>query len=115
MRPIPRRSGGKGAMRALKRLFAPRATTEAGKRLYQAAAAQARQPALYAQAGVPDTPEGRFEAYTLHVIVVLHRLKGQGPQAAETAQALFEAFRQSLDDALREMGVGDLSVGKKMR
>jgi cytochrome b pre-mRNA-processing protein 3 len=49
------------------------------------------------------------------VVLALHRLKGQGGEAAETAQALFDTYVKSLDDALREMGVGDLSVGKKMR
>jgi cytochrome b pre-mRNA-processing protein 3 len=47
--------------------------------------------------------------------MVLRRLKGQGPRAAETGQGLFDAYVKSLDEALREMGVGDLSVGKKMR
>ena len=83
--------------------------------MFAAAAAHARQPALYVQAGVPDTHEGRFELYTLHVVLVLHRLKGQGARAAEAGQALFDAYCRNLDDALREMGVGDLSVGKKMR
>jgi cytochrome b pre-mRNA-processing protein 3 len=102
-------------MQALKRLFAPRAAVEAGRRLYTVVSAHARQPALYLQGGVGDTPEGRFELYTLHTVLVLHRLKEQGPQAAETAQALFDAFVKNLDLALRELGVGDLSVGKKMR
>ena len=87
----------------------------AGDRLYEAAIGQARQAAFYADLGAPDTVEGRFELYTLHVVLVLHRLKGQGAVAAETAQGLFDAYVQALDDALREMGVGDLSVGKKMR
>ena len=42
-------------------------------------------------------------------------MKGQGEAAAETSQGLFDTYVQALDDALREMGVGDLSVGKKMR
>jgi cytochrome b pre-mRNA-processing protein 3 len=99
----------------LSRLFSPRPAVLAGRRLYAAAAAQARSPALYAAMGAPDTVEGRFELYCLHVALLLRRLKGQGPQAAETAQGLFDAYVQALDDALREMGVGDLSVGKKMR
>jgi cytochrome b pre-mRNA-processing protein 3 len=102
-------------MQALKRLFAPRMAVEAGRRLYTAVSAHARQPALYLQGGVGDTPEGRFELYTLHTVLVLHRLKDQGPQAAETAQAVFDAFVKNLDLGLRELGVGDLSVGKKMR
>lgn len=99
----------------LSRLFQPRPAVLAGRRLYASAAAQARSPGFYAAMGVPDTVEGRFELYSLHVAVLLRRLKGQGAQAAETAQGLFDAYVQALDDALREMGVGDLSVGKKMR
>lgn len=99
----------------LSRLFSPRPAVIAGRRLYLAAAAQARTPAFYAAMGAPDTVEGRFELYTLHVALVLRRLKGQGPRAAETAQGLFDAYVKALDEALRDMGVGDLSVGKKMR
>src|SRR6201996_3923019 len=100
---------------SLGRLFAPRPAILSGRRLYAAAVAQARQPGLYEPLGAPDTPEGRFELYTLHVVLILRRLKRQGPQAAETAQGLFDAYLRGLDDGLREMGVGDLSVGKKMR
>jgi cytochrome b pre-mRNA-processing protein 3 len=99
----------------LSRLFSPRPAVAAGRRLYASAAAQARSPGLYADLGAPDTVEGRFELYSLHVALLLRRLKGQGPQAAETAQGLFDAYVQALDEALREMGVGDLSMGKKMR
>jgi cytochrome b pre-mRNA-processing protein 3 len=102
-------------MQAIRRLLRPRAAVEAGRRLFAAAAAHARQPALYIGAAIPDTNKGRFEAYTLHVVLILHRLKGEGAEAAEVAQALFDAYCRNLDDALREMGVGDLSVGKKMR
>ena len=99
----------------LNRLFQPRPTLAAGRALYAATVAQARSPALYAELGAPDTPEGRFEIYSLHVYLVLERLKDQGDQAAETAQALFDTYLSGLDDALRELGVGDLSVGKRMR
>jgi cytochrome b pre-mRNA-processing protein 3 len=99
----------------LGRLLKPRGTATTGRRLYDAAVAQARQPALYVGMGAPDTVEGRFELYTLHVVLVLHRLKNEGQRAADLGQALFDAYLQGLDDALREIGVGDLSVGKKMR
>ena len=94
---------------------APRASVEAGRALYAAAAEQARRPEIYTALGASDTAAGRFEVYSLHVILLLNRLKGRGEQAAETAQALFDAYVGSLDDALREQGVGDLSMGKKMR
>jgi cytochrome b pre-mRNA-processing protein 3 len=97
------------------RLFRPRPAQTTGRALYGAVVEQSRTPALYLDLGVPDTVEGRFEVYTLHVVLLLDRLRRQGPQAAETAQSLFDTYVKALDDALREMGVGDLSVGKKMR
>lgn len=99
----------------LKQLFRPNPAYEAGQALYRVAAAQARTPAFYAQAQAPDTVEGRFELYMIHVILLAMRLRGQGSRAAETSQVMFDAFLRGLDDAMREMGVGDLSVGKKMR
>lgn len=99
----------------LERLFRPRPARAAGARLYAAVVAQARHPNFYAELKAPDTVEGRFELYSLHVVLLLDRLKRQGPVAAEVAQSLFDTYVSALDDALREMGVGDLSVGKKMR
>ncbi len=99
----------------LNRLMRPRPATLAGRALFEAASAQARAPALYLRLGVPDTVEGRFESLLMHVVLLLHRLRGEGEQARETGQALFDAFIHNLDDGLRDMGVGDLSVGKKMR
>ena len=99
----------------LSRLFRQRPAYEAGTALYRTAAAAARGPAFYRDAHAPDTVEGRFELYMIHVILVAMRLRGQGRRAAETSQVMFDAFLRGLDDAMREMGVGDLSVGKKMR
>ena len=98
-----------------KSLFKPRPAILAGKALYGRAVEQAREPALYADLGAPDTVLGRFELYTVHVALLVRRLKGEGDQAAETAQGLFDAYLNGLDVALREIGVGDLSVGKKMK
>jgi cytochrome b pre-mRNA-processing protein 3 len=86
-----------------------------GRALYARVVEQAREPRLYEAFGCPDTTEGRFELYTLHLVLLLERLRGQGARAAETSQALFDTYISALDHALREMGVGDLSVGKKMR
>ena len=83
--------------------------------MYDAAAAQARRPVFYTELGAPDTLEGRFELYTLHVVLLLSRLQNAGPAAAEVRQAVFDAYVRGLDDALREIGVADTSVGKKMK
>ncbi len=99
----------------LQRLFGVRPARAGGAALYASAARQARDPAFYRDMGVADTAEGRFELYSLHVALIVLRLRGQGQVAADTAQRLFDTFVQALDDALREMAVGDLSVGKKMR
>ena len=99
----------------LDRLFRPRPAQAAGRALYARAVEQSRMPALYSDLGAPDTVEGRFEVYTLHVMLLLDRLRGEGAEAAEVSQALFDTYVQALDHALREMGVGDLSVGRKMR
>ena len=92
-----------------------RSAFDVGHALYAAAVDQARRPAFYAALGAPDTGNGRFELYSLHVILLLHRLKRRGDAAAEAAQALFDVYVKALDNTLREQGVGDLSVGKKMR
>lgn len=99
----------------LDRLLKPRPAKAAGAALYQAAVTQARSPGLYAAGRVADTREGRFELYSLHVILLIERLKGEGEAAAETSQALFDAYLRGLDDAFRELGVGDLAVPKRMK
>lgn len=95
--------------------FRKDAAFEAGEALYAAAVEQARTPDLYARLGAPDTVEGRFEMVALHVWLVMRRLKEGGPGARKTSQAMFDAMFRNLDDSLRELGVGDLSVGKKIR
>jgi cytochrome b pre-mRNA-processing protein 3 len=98
----------------LDRLLARNPAKTTAIALHAAAAAQGRQPALYRDMGVPDTVEGRFEMLTLHVILLVDRLKDE-KVAADVRQALFDTYIRDLDGALREMGVGDLAVGKKMR
>ena len=103
------------AISFLEKIFAPGSGKAAGARLYEAVVAQARRPGLYTDLGAPDTGEGRFEVYSLHVALLLLRLKSQGAAASAVSQVLFDRFVSGLDHGLREMGVGDLSVGKKMR
>lgn len=97
------------------RLFAPKAAVVAGRALYSTLIDQARNPLFYTVGRAPDTNEGRFEIYALHLALLVRRLRGEGDMAAEVCQTLFDTFLGGLDDGLRQMGVGDLSVGKKMR
>jgi cytochrome b pre-mRNA-processing protein 3 len=96
-------------------LFRKDPALEAGEALYAAAVQQARATPLYADYGVPDTVEGRFEMVVIHVYLVLRCLKDYAPETRKTGQKLFDAMFQNMDDSLRELGVGDLSVGKKIR
>ncbi len=96
-------------------LFRKNAAVEAGEALFAAASDQSRAPAFYEGMGVPDTVEGRFEMTALHVWLVLRKLKVDDRRARDVAQRLFDAMFSSFDGALRELGVGDLVVGKKIR
>ncbi len=82
--------------------------------LYRAAVVQARQPAFYI-AGVPDTPEGRFEIIALHVFLIVRRLQRDGEAEHAVNQALFDVFFDDMDAGLRELGVGDASIARKIK
>ncbi len=84
-------------------------------RLYGAVVAAAREPALYADLAVPDTFEGRFECLTLHVALVLRRLQDARTPGPDIAQHLVDTVFRHFDRTLREMGVGDTSVPKRMK
>lgn len=81
---------------------------------YIATVEQARRPMFYAVWGVPDSAIGRFDVIALHCFLVLHRLKGEAA-AQKFSEAFCETLFDDMDRNLREMGVGDLSVGKKVR
>lgn len=87
---------------------------EAARRLYGAAVAQARRPEFYAGLGVPDSLDGRFELVALHLFLVLRRLKSH-PDAGAVGQELVDLFVADMDASLREMGAGDLGVGRRVK
>ena len=96
-----------------------RKDTSAAK-LYGAIVAQARLPVFYQEFGVPDTLEGRFLVLSLHLFAVLHRLKAEGTVAHDwgagnLAQELIDRFSEDMETVLRELGVSDLSIPKKVR
>ena len=75
---------------------------------------QAREPLFYRDLGVPDTVDGRFDLLVLHLWMVLRRIKPT-QDGADVSQALFDHFCDDMDANLREMGVGDLAVPKRMQ
>jgi cytochrome b pre-mRNA-processing protein 3 len=83
--------------------------------VYEAIVAAARHPHLYAAYGVPDTIDGRFDMIILHAVLVLERLTSMGAAETQFSQRLTDYLFADMDRSLREMGVGDLSVGKKVR
>ena len=90
-----------------------RALKREAKALYHKAEAQARSPVFYAEMGVPDTVDGRFEMISLHCYILMHRLQKAGNK--KLAQKLFDAFFKHMDRSLRGLGIGDLGVPKHMK
>jgi len=101
---------------ALFGLFQRRPHERAGFALYTAAVTAARDPALFGEDAVPDTLEGRFDLVALHAALLVRRLhRDPDPRGPALAQAVFDAMFADMDLNLREMGVGDMSIGKRVR
>ena len=97
-------------------LFARKPRSPSPDALYGRIMAAARQPRLFlGRYGAPDTLEGRFDLLVLHLFPVVRRLADMAPPAPDLAQALSGQAFLALDRALREMGVGDLAVPKRMK
>jgi cytochrome b pre-mRNA-processing protein 3 len=95
-----------------------RAANEAqitGERLHDELVAAIRRPVYYLQFDVPDTFEGRFDLLVLHVGIVLRRLGEQGSRGEPVAQSLVDTLFSRLDIAMRELGVSDIGVPKRMK
>lgn len=88
---------------------------ESIERLYGAIVTQSRQPVFYRELRVPDTIEGRFDLLVLHLHLVYRRLAEADDAARAVGQGVFDFFVADMDASLRELGVGDLSVPKRMR
>jgi len=83
--------------------------------LYGVIVAQARDATFYERYGVPDTVEGRFDMIVVHLALVTRRLRAEAEQGQAQSQALFDTFCLDMDHNLREMGVGDMAVPKRMK
>lgn len=105
----------KNQVSLLRRLFGPSEPNprEALHPLYNQIVAQARQPHWYLEGGVPDTVNGRFEMVSAILSLMLIRLEKDSAQAHAMA-FLTEIFVDDMDAQLREFGVGDMVVGKRI-
>ena len=95
-------------------LFRKSTAAEPVKAVYAAIVTQSRQPAFYADWGVPDTVTGRFDILSLHLALLLRRLRHE-EEARRFSQALFDLFLEDMDRSLRDLGIGDLSIPKRIK
>jgi cytochrome b pre-mRNA-processing protein 3 len=93
--------------------FQPSRASQDADRLLAAVTEASRRPSLFGPGRIPDTLEGRFEAVTLYAALALIRLRTEA-SAGPLAQAFTDKLFRSLDAGLREAGVGDLTVPKRM-
>ena len=92
----------------------PPVAPDAIDEIYRSIVAQSRQVKFYADWGVPDTVTGRFDMVSLHLALYLRRLKNE-PTARAVTQALVEFFFKDMDSSIRELGVTDLGVPRKVK
>ncbi|MBI3504756.1 MAG: ubiquinol-cytochrome C chaperone [Proteobacteria bacterium] len=98
------------------RLFRRDAGKDVAQLVYVGLVTQARHPDFYTHLQVPDSLDGRFDAVALHVFLVLNRLKREdGEAAAALAQNLVDAFVDDMDRSVRELGVGDMGVSRRVK
>ena len=100
-------------MSFLSRIFGDRREREALRPLYAAVVRSARDPAWY-RSGVPDSVDGRFAMLSAVFALVLLRLEREGEAATRQTRLLTELFVDDMDGSLRELGTGDLLVGKRV-
>jgi cytochrome b pre-mRNA-processing protein 3 len=96
-------------------LIGSRRHERAGFALYTCSVQAARDPLYFERLSVPDTLDGRFDLIGLFASLLIRRLRGLAPPGPALAQAVFDAMFADMDFSLREIGVGEMSVGKKMR
>src|SRR5690349_4037808 len=87
----------------------------AARGLYAAIVARAREPVFHRDFGVPDTIDGRFDLLTLHAFAVMDTLKSLGPAAGKLGSELASIIFAGFEDALRQMGVSDFGIGRRIK
>jgi cytochrome b pre-mRNA-processing protein 3 len=93
----------------------PSTNTEIVDQLYAGIVEAARSPQIYSDFGAPDTPLGRFEVLSTHVAIVLYVVRDADAAVKAVVQELTEEFFKDVDHSLRELGIGDTGVPKRMK
>jgi len=88
---------------------------DAAAALYVKLVEKARDPAFFGDLAVPDTVNGRYDMLVIHAMLVLRRLRGGGDLADRSGKAMLELLFRDMDQSLREMGVGDMGIGKHIK
>ncbi len=96
-------------------IFTDRKQENAAYKLYSSIVVKSRQPEFYTDFGVQDTFDCRFDMLVVHIFLVLHRLKMDHGQTSDMAQKIFDIMFADMDQSLRETGVGDMGIGKRIK
>ena len=90
-------------------------TADSASALYIASVQQSRLEKFYTEWGVPDNVDGRFDLIVLHLMLLIRRLRPQAEETKDLSQEILNIFFADMDRNFREMGVGDMSVGKHVK
>jgi cytochrome b pre-mRNA-processing protein 3 len=96
----------------LSRMFKPKAGREQYRALYDEIVRQGRDPAWYIEGGVPDTIDGRFDMIAAILALLLLRLEREGASTSQVSVWITETFIEDMEGCIRQIGIGDLKVGK---
>ncbi len=99
----------------LKMLRRRRGMSQPATGLYSSIVEQSRDPAFFCDLNVPDTILGRFEMIALHAFLVFRRLRDAGGEGRELAQLTHDLMFADIDRSLRELGIGDMGIGKRVK
>jgi cytochrome b pre-mRNA-processing protein 3 len=96
-------------------ITSPGPKTVAANHLHDSIVKQSRQAQFYSELGVPDSIDGRFDLLLLHAFIVLSALERHGDVGRQLAQKTVDVMFQALDEAVRELGVGDMGVPRRVK
>lgn len=85
------------------------------ERIYEQIVSQARQPAYYSHYGGTDTVLGRFEVLALRMVLVVRRMQSGSASLSAMSQDLTDRFFQDIDHSMRELGIGDRGIPRRMK